>query len=41
VSLDNLTNSDYLFTQTITTDETQRLYKLGRTFSVSFGYNVY
>jgi TonB-dependent receptor len=41
VNLENLTNSDYLFTQTLTSEETQRLFKLGRTFSLSFGYNVF
>ena len=41
LSLENLTDTDYLFTQTLTSDETQRLYRLGRTVSLSFGYNVY
>jgi TonB-dependent receptor len=41
LNLENLTDSDYLFTQTLTTEETQRLYKLGRTVSLSFGYNVF
>jgi outer membrane receptor protein involved in Fe transport len=36
VSLDNLTNADYGFTQG---SEVQRLFKLGRTVSVSFGYS--
>ncbi len=40
-NVENLTDSDYLFTQTLTTEETQRLYKLGRTVSLSFGYNVF
>ena len=41
LTLENLTDSDYLFTQTLTTAETQRLYKLGRTVALSFGYNVF
>jgi TonB-dependent receptor len=41
LTLENLTNSDYLFTQTLATTETQRLFKLGRTVAVSFGYNVF
>jgi TonB-dependent receptor len=41
LNIENLTDSEYLFTQTLTTDETQRLYKLGRTVSLSFGYNVF
>ncbi len=41
LNVENLTNSDYFFTQTLTTEETQRLYKLGRTVSLSFGYNVF
>ena len=41
LTLENLTDSDYLFTQTLTTSETQRLFKLGRTVALSFGYNVF
>jgi TonB-dependent receptor len=41
LNIENLTDSDYLFTQTLTTEATQRLYKLGRTVSLSFGYNVF
>ena len=41
LTLENLTNSDYLFTQTLTAAETQRLYKPGRTVAISFGYNVF
>ena len=41
LTLENLTNSDYLFTQTLSTPETQRLFKLGRTIALSFGYNVF
>jgi outer membrane receptor protein involved in Fe transport len=36
--LDNLTNSDYLFSQG---GELQRLYNLGPTFAMSFSYSVY
>lgn len=39
--VDNLTNSDYHFTQTLTDVETQRLYKLGRTVTFSVSYNVF
>jgi len=41
LNIENLTDSEYLFTQTLTTEETQRLFKLGRTVSLSFGYNVF
>jgi hypothetical protein len=41
LTLENLTDSDYLFTQTLSQTETQRLYKLGRTVAISFGYNVF
>jgi len=41
LNLENLSDSEYLFTQTLTTDATQRLFKLGRTVSLSFGYNVF
>ncbi len=41
LTLENLTNTDYLFTQTLTTQETQRLFKLGRTVGLSVGYNVF
>ena len=41
LNLDNLTDSDYLFTQTLTTTETQRLFRLGRTASVSLSYNLF
>jgi outer membrane receptor protein involved in Fe transport len=37
-SVDNLTDSEYLFTQG---PETQRVYKFGRTYQVSVGLNVY
>jgi TonB-dependent receptor len=38
VMLENLTDSRYLFTQGA---EDQRVFKLGRTVAVSFGYNVF
>ena len=38
VSGENLTDSDYLFTQGT---RSQRLYKLGRVFGVTFGVNVF
>lgn len=38
VSADNVTDSEYLFTQG---DETQRIFKLGRTFQLSFGVSVF
>jgi TonB-dependent receptor len=41
LNIENLTDSEYLFTQTLTTEATQRLFKLGRTVSLSFGYNVF
>jgi TonB-dependent receptor len=41
LTLENLTDSDYLFTQALTAIETQRLYRLGRTIALSFGYNVF
>src|SRR5688572_12170624 len=41
LTLENLTDSDYLFTQTLDTTETQRLFKLGRTVALSFGYSMF
>jgi type 1 fimbria pilin len=41
LNLENLTDSDYLFTQTLTTQERQRFFRLGRTISLSFTYNVF
>jgi hypothetical protein len=41
LTLENLTDSDYQFTQTLSTEETQRLYKAGRTVALSFGFNVF
>jgi hypothetical protein len=40
LTLENLTDSDYLFTQAGAPDP-QRLYRLGRTIALSFGYNVF
>jgi outer membrane receptor protein involved in Fe transport len=37
-TVENLADSDYLFTQG---DRDQRLYRLGRTFALSFGYDVF
>jgi hypothetical protein len=39
--IDNLTDSDYHFTQTLTEEKTQRLYKLGRTVALSVGYSLF
>ena len=39
LTLENLTDSDYLFTQTLDVAETQRLFKLGRTVALSFSFN--
>jgi outer membrane receptor protein involved in Fe transport len=41
LTLENLTDSDYLFTQTLNVRETQRLFNLGRTVVLSVGYNVF
>jgi TonB-dependent receptor len=41
LALENLTDSDYLFTQTLDTTETQRLFKMGRTVALSVGFNVF
>ena len=41
LTLENLTDSEYHFTQTLSTPETQRLFKMGRTIALSFGYNVF
>jgi TonB-dependent receptor len=41
LTLENLTDSDYQWTQTLSTAETQRLYRLGRTVALSFSYNVF
>ena len=41
LNLENLTDAEYLFTQTLTDEREQRLYELGRTITLSFGYNVF
>ena len=41
LTVENLTDSDYLFTQTLDTTETQRLFTMGRTIALSFGLNVF
>lgn len=41
LTLENLTDSDHRFTQTLNVAETQRLYRLGRTVALSFGFNVF
>lgn len=41
LTLENLTNPDYRFTQTLTETETQRLFKLGRTIALSVSYKVF
>jgi outer membrane cobalamin receptor len=40
LTFENVTDSDYLFTQQGAPDP-QRLYRLGRTVALSFGYNVF
>ena len=41
LNLENLTNPEYRWTQTLDDEETQRVFKLGRTFGVSVGFNVF
>jgi hypothetical protein len=41
LTLQNLTDPDYQFTQTLSTIETQRLFRMGRTVQLTFGYNVF
>jgi TonB-dependent receptor len=41
LNLENLTDEDYEYTQTLTTRETQRLFRNGRVVSLSFGYNLF
>ena len=41
LTMENLNDPDYVFTQTLTTTETQRLFKFGRTITLSFGLNVF
>jgi outer membrane receptor protein involved in Fe transport len=40
-TLENLTDSQYEYTQSLEIDRIQRLYKLGRSYTVSFSYNVF
>jgi outer membrane receptor protein involved in Fe transport len=40
-TLENLTDSEYEYTQSLEIDRIQRLYKLGRSYTVSFSYNVF
>jgi outer membrane receptor protein involved in Fe transport len=40
-SVDNLTDATYRWTQSLNTEEDQRLFKLGRTVAISFGYNLF
>jgi hypothetical protein len=41
LTLENLTDEDYLFTQTLNTRADQRLFRSGRVVALSFGYNVF
>ena len=41
LTLENLTDSGYLFTQTLDTTETQRLFKMGRTIALSVGFSAF
>ena len=41
LTLENLTDEDYEYTQTLTTREIQRLFRNGRVVSLSFGYNLF
>jgi hypothetical protein len=40
-TLENLTDSEYEYTQSLEIDRIQRLYKLGRSYTISFGYSVF
>jgi outer membrane receptor protein involved in Fe transport len=40
-TLENLTDSEYEYTQSLEVDRIQRLYKLGSSYTISFGYNVF
>jgi hypothetical protein len=40
-TLENLTDSDYLWTQTLRVDRTQRLYQSGRVYTVTFNYSLF
>jgi hypothetical protein len=40
-TLENLTDSDYLWTQSLQVDRTQRLYNSGRAYTVTFSYSLF
>ena len=40
-TLENLTDSDFLWTQTLQVDRTQRLYQSGRSYTVTFNYSLF
>jgi len=40
-TVDNLTDSEYLFTQALTATETQRVFKMGRTIGLSFSFSAF
>jgi outer membrane receptor protein involved in Fe transport len=40
-TLENLTDSDFLWTQTLLVDRTQRLYRSGRSYTVTFSYSLF
>ncbi len=40
-TLENLTDSDFLWTQTLQVDRTQRLYSSGRSYTVTFSYSLF
>jgi outer membrane receptor protein involved in Fe transport len=40
-TLENLTDSEYEYTQSLEVDRIQRLYKLGSSYTISFSYNVF
>jgi hypothetical protein len=41
LTVENLTDSEYRFTQTLGTTETQRLFKMGRTVALSLSFNAF
>jgi outer membrane receptor protein involved in Fe transport len=40
-TVDNLTDSEYLFTQSLDVTETQRVFKMGRTIGLSFSFSAF
>ena len=40
-TVDNLTDSEYLFTQALDVTETQRVFKMGRTIGLSFSFSAF